>query len=98
MEDWDDAWLEAEMARELAACDADAPAPEPEPEPEPEQDPAGGDGALDVLESYMRERSERYGQVERSLEQDIASVSEFARRVGAPQSAPELAASPSMEM
>ena len=88
--EWDDDWLQAEIARELAACNVDDGADTNAVADESgactdgsdtDQPSANGPSALEALEAYMRERSERNTQVERALEEDLVSVSQLAGRV-----------------
>ena len=91
---WDAAWLEAEMARELAAChtsDEDEGVDEDLP-PGPEVEPEASDGAfessaMDALASYITSRDSVYGEMHRNLEQDMQEVTQLAGQIRA--SAPE---------
>ena len=86
---FDDAWLEAEMAKELAAFQESDEDEKPwqgqETMPAPvsaeASDGTFASSAMDALASYITSRDNVYGEMHRNLESDLEEVTHMAKRV-----------------
>jgi hypothetical protein len=89
MEDdaWDDAWLEAEIAKEMAACDLSVQPTAPETDYEAEQvdqgETAFESAAMDNLASYISSRDVIYVEMQQKMGEDLEEVNELAGKVTA---------------